>query len=146
MEEQRRERAHHQHQGKGAEGEHERGLGPRLLERHGPAAEIAEDECRSGLRRTLDHLQRGIEREDRLAQRRHQQHERGEHGLQREARRDQPPADGATILGHGPRDRDEEGEARGGVQGLGDVHGRGDYRGSGAATGQVGSETAIISR
>jgi hypothetical protein len=61
VEEQRRERAHHQDQRQRAEREHEGRVRVGDLERRRPAAEVAEDEAGARLGRLLEHEQRVVQ-------------------------------------------------------------------------------------
>ncbi len=66
VKQQRRQRAHHQHDRQGLEGEDEARTGVRLGERQRAAAEIAEDEGRAGARRRLQREQQVVQREERV--------------------------------------------------------------------------------
>lgn len=78
MEEKGGKGAHHQHERQRAEGEDERGRGVRLGEGGGPAGQVAENERGAGLGGPLQGGQGGVEREDRLAQPRDREKNRGD--------------------------------------------------------------------
>nr|WP_242508754.1 hypothetical protein [Rhodocyclus purpureus] len=91
MEEQRRQRAHHEHDRQGLQGEDETGAGGVFRVRERTAAEIAEYRRGAGTRRLLDRDEPVVEQCETGLRARQLEQYRGEDELQGDAAGDRPP-------------------------------------------------------
>lgn len=107
IEEQRAQRAHHEHDRQRPEGEHESCSGIRDLERGRTASEVAEHQARPGLGRLLEHEQRVVQLEKGFLHQRDLQEYDGHDELQDEAGHDGPPRHRGALFAGEPGHCDE---------------------------------------
>jgi hypothetical protein len=117
VEEKRSERAQHEHQRQRAKRQHEaRGSRP-LLERLLAAAQEAEHEAGSLLRRLLQREERVVQFEKERLGEGHLEQQRRERDLEQRAGSDDAPGKGAAVLGEEPGDAEEGEEAECALEG-----------------------------
>ena len=116
IEQQRRQHAHHQHDGQRLKAENEVGARRLELERQRPAADIAEHERRAGPGRGGDGIDRVIDQREHHLDLRHLEHDEREEEGDAEPDAGLPPIHRAAVLADEPGEGEDGEDAEGGLE------------------------------
>ena len=142
VEQERREHAHHQHDGQAVEGEHELAAGSFRIEGQRAAAEIAEHEGSASLGRRRHGIDRAVDRRHRAAHRRDFQEDDRQRDGEREADRHAPPGHGIALLADDVSQRQQRDDAESGLKLQHGTHQPVKPAGQSEARSMPGSSTA----